>query len=110
MYTKKIFSLIMEESPEERKVVRMDQIYAVGGTFNEPSDFAKTVNRNLQILQTSDKYCNIKDIKFSIFNDHRYTNAAPIYLAFIVAEIDVDITPEPETKGKRRRKKKKKKR
>ena len=99
----------MEESPEERKVVRMDQIYAVGGTFDEPSDFAQAVNRNLQILQTSDKYCNIKDIKFNIFSDHRYTNAAPIYLAFIVAEIDVDITPEPEVKGRKRKKKKKKK-
>jgi hypothetical protein len=97
----------MEETPEERKIVRMNQIYAVGGTYDEPSDFAQAVNRNLQILQDSDKYCNIKDIKFNIFNDHRYTNAPPIYLAFIVAEVDVDITPEPEGKGKKKKKKKK---
>ena len=97
----------MEETPEERKIVRMDQIYAVGGTYDEPSDFAQAVNRNLQILQDSDKYCNIKDIKFNIFNDHRYSNASPIYLAFIVAEIDVDVTPELEGKGKKKKKKKK---
>lgn len=99
----------MEESPEERKIVRMDQIYAVGGTFDEPSDFAQAVNKNLQILQSSDKYCYVKDIKFNIFNDHRYANAPPIYLAFIIAEIDVDITPEPEAKGKKKKKKKKRK-
>ncbi|MFW9952116.1 MAG: hypothetical protein ACFFKA_18500 [Candidatus Thorarchaeota archaeon] len=99
----------MEELPEERKIVRMDQIYAVGGTYDEPSDFAQAVNRNLQILQDSDKYCHIKDIKFSIYNDPRYSNAPPIYLAFIIAEIDVDVTPEPEVKGKKKWKKKRKK-
>lgn len=99
----------MEELPEEKKIVRMEQIYAVGGTYDEPSDFAQAVNRNLQILQTSEKYCHIRDIKFNIFNDNRYTNAPPIYLAFIVAEIDVDVTPEPEDKRKKKKKKKRKK-
>jgi hypothetical protein len=98
----------MEELPEEKKIVRIEQIYAVGGTYDDPSDFAQAVNRNLQILQTSEKYCKLKDIKFNIFNDHRYTTAPPIYLAFILAEIDVDITPEPELKGRKKRKKKKK--
>jgi hypothetical protein len=99
----------MEEIPEEKKIARIEQIYAVGGTYDEPSDFAQAVNRNLQILQTSDKYCQIKDIKFNVFNDNRYSNAPPIYLAFILAEIDVDITPEPEVKGRKKRKKKKRK-
>jgi len=98
----------MEELPEEKKIVRIDQIYAVGGTYDDPSDFAQVVNRNLQILQTSEKYCKLKDIKFNIFNDHRYTTAPPIYLAFILAEIDVDVTPEPELKGRKKKKKKKK--
>ena len=98
----------MEESSEERKIVRMEQIYAVGGTYEDPSDFAQAVNKNLQILQNSDKYCKLKDIKFNIYNDHRYTTAPPIYLAFILAEVDVDVTPEPELKGRKKRKKKKK--
>ena len=100
----------MEELPEEKKIVRMEQIYAVGGTYEDPSDFAQAVNRNLQILQNSDKYCKLKDIKFNIYNDYRYTTAPPIYLAFIIAEIDVDVTPEPELKGKKKKKKKEAKR
>ena len=99
----------MEESPFERRIVRMDQVYAVGGTFDDPSDFAKSVNKNLVILQDSDKYCKIKDVKFNIFSDPRYTNSPPIYLAFITAEVEVDLTPEPEPKPKRKRKHKKNK-
>jgi hypothetical protein len=97
------------ETPIERKIVRMDQIYAVGGTFEEPADFTRIVNRNLQILQGGGKNCQVKDIKFNIFNDLRFSNSAPIYLAFIVAEVDVDVTPEPEEKGKKKKKKKEKK-
>jgi len=61
------------------------------------------------ILRQSDKNIKVKDIKFSAFSDPRYSNAGPILLAFIIAEVDVDITPEPEDQGKKRKKKKKKK-
>jgi len=99
----------MEEITPEKKIARIEQVYAVGGSFTEPSDFVQAVNRNLQILQTSDKYCHIKDIKFNIFNDNRYANAVPIYLAFIRADVDVDVTPEPEIKKKKSRRRKKNK-
>ena len=95
-------------NPIERKIVRIDQVFAVGGTFEDPSDFTRKVNRNLMILHQSDKNCKVKDIKFSVFSDPRYSNAGPILLAFIIAEVDVDITPEPEDRGKKRKKKKKK--
>jgi len=81
----------------------------VGGTFNDPSDFARTVNNNLVILRESNKNCKVKDIKFNVFNDQRYTNTPPVYLAFIIAEVDVDVTPEPEIKKKKGKKNKKKK-
>lgn len=99
----------MEEVPEERKIVRIDQVYVVGGSFDDPSDFTNKVNRNLLLLHESKKYYKIKDIKFNIFNDQRYPQSTPIYLAFIVAEVDVDVTPEPEKKRKKKRKQKKKK-
>lgn len=99
----------MEDIARERKIVRMEQIYAVGGTYNDPSNFTKAVNNNLKILQESDKNCEVKDIKFNIFTDHRYTNSSPIYLAFIIADVDVDLTPEPEKKKKKSKKRKKKK-
>jgi hypothetical protein len=101
----------MEESPPIKKIVRMNQIYAVGGTFDDPSDFTNVVNKNLILLHESDKNCIIKDVKFNVFNDLRFPNNSPIYLAFIRAEVDVDLTPEPEiSKRKKKRKKKKKKR
>jgi len=96
-------------NPLERKIVRIDQVFAVGGTYEDPSEFTRKVNRNLKILHQSDKNCKIKDIKFSAFSDPRYSGAGPILLAFIIAEVDVDITPEPEEKSKKRKKKKKKK-
>jgi len=96
-------------NPIERKIVRMNQVFAVGGTYDQPSDFTRAVNRNLKILQQSDKNCKVKDIKFNTYSDHRYSGAGPILLAFIIAEVDVDITPEPEEKSKKRKKKKKKK-
>jgi len=99
----------LEEIAPIKKIVRMDQVYAVGGTYNDPSNFTKAVNRNLKILKESDKNCDVKDIKFNVFSDRRYIDAAPIYLAFIIAEVDVDLTPEPEGKKSKKRKEKKKK-
>lgn len=97
----------MEEEPPTPQIVRMDQVFAVGGTFEDPSEFTRKVNRNLVILNQSDKNCKVKDIKFSAFSDPRYSMAGPILLAFIIAEVDVDITPEPESRGRKRKKKKK---
>ncbi len=99
----------MEEETPIPQIVRMDQVYAVGGTYNDPSEFTRKVNKNLMILRQSDKNIKVKDIKFSAFTDPRYSNAGPILLAFIIAEVDVDVTPEPEDRGKKRKKKKKKK-
>ena len=99
----------MEDKSFEKRVVRMAQVYAVGGTFEDPSAFTRAINKNLVILQDSDKYCKIKDIDYTIFTDPRYANAPPMYLAFITAEVDVDVTPEPEITSKKKRKQKKKK-
>ncbi len=99
----------MEEETPIPQVVRLDQVFAVGGTYNDPSEFTRKVNKNLMILRQSDKNVKVKDIKFSAFSDPRYSNAGPILLAFIIAEVDVDITPEPKDHGKKRKKKKKKK-
>ena len=98
----------MEEETPIPQIVRMDQVFAVGGTFDDPSEFTRKVNKNLIILRQSDKNIKVKDIKFSAFSDPRYSNAGPILLAFIIAEVDVNITPEPEDHGKKRKKKKKK--
>jgi len=98
----------MEEETPIPQIVRMDQVYAVGGTYNDPSEFTRKVNKNLMILRQSDKNIKVKDIKFSAFTDPRYSNAGPILLAFIIAEVDVDVTPEPKDHGKKRKKKKKK--
>jgi hypothetical protein len=98
----------MEEETPIPQIVRMDQVYAVGGTYNDPSEFTRKVNKNLIILRQSDKNIKVKDIKFSAFTDPRYSNAGPILLAFIIAEVDVNITPEPEDSGKKRKKSKKK--
>jgi len=99
----------MENITPIDQIVRMDQVFAVGGTFNDPSDFTRAVNRNLMILRQSDKNCKVKDIKFSTYSDPRYSSAGPILLAFIIAEVDVDTTPEPEDHGKKRKNKKMKK-
>ena len=98
----------MEEETPIPQIIRMDQVFAVGGTFEDPSEFTQKVNKNLMILKQSDKNFKLKDIKFSAFSDPRYSNAGPILLAFIIAEVDVDITPEPDVHGKKRKKKKKK--
>ncbi|MBY9003491.1 MAG: hypothetical protein KGD73_05935 [Candidatus Lokiarchaeota archaeon] len=99
----------MEDIAPESKIVRMEQVFAVGGTYNEPAEFTRAINKNLIILQDSDKNCEVKDIKFNVFTDQRYTNSSPVYLAFIIAEVDVDLTPEPDTKKKKTKKRKKKK-
>jgi len=98
----------MEEETPIPQIVRMDQVFAVGGTYEDPSEFTRKVNRNLMILRQSDKNCKVKDIKFSAFSDPRYSSAGPILLAFIIAEVDVDITPEHEEHTGKRKKKKKK--
>ena len=98
----------MEEETPIPQIVRVEQVYAVGGTYNDPSEFTRKVNKNLMILRQSDKNIKVKDIKFSAFTDPRYSNAGPILLAFIIAEVDVDVTPEPKDHGKKRKKKKKK--
>ena len=100
---------IMEEEPPTPQIVRMDQVFAVGGTFEDPSEFTRKVNRNLVILNQSDKNCKVKDIKFNAFSDPRYSMAGPILLAFIIAEVDVDITQELEDTSKKKKRKKKKK-
>ncbi len=97
----------MEDETPIPQIVRMEQVFAVGGT-DSPAEFTRKVNKNLMILRQSDKNCKVKDIKFSAFTDPRYSNAGPILLAFIIAEVDVDITPEPEDHVKKRKKKKKK--
>ncbi|MEJ2252722.1 MAG: hypothetical protein P8Y97_24075 [Candidatus Lokiarchaeota archaeon] len=71
----------MEDDPAEKKIIRTDQVYVVGGTFSDPSDFTNKVNRNLIILHESNKDYKIKDIKFNIFNDPHHPHTAPIYLA-----------------------------
>jgi hypothetical protein len=98
----------MEEETPIPQIVRMDQVFAVGGTFDDPSEFTRKVNKNLIILRQSDKNCKVKDIKFNAFSDKRFSNAGPILLAFIIAEVDVDITPDDEEPSKKRKKKKKK--
>ncbi|NHJ20602.1 MAG: hypothetical protein EAX91_06670 [Candidatus Lokiarchaeota archaeon] len=99
---------IMEEESPRPQIVRMDQVFAVGGTFEDPSEFTRKVNKNLVILNQSDRNCKIKDIKFNAFTDPRYSMAGPILLAFIIAEVDVDITAELEDTSKQKKKKKKK--
>jgi hypothetical protein len=98
----------MEEETPTPQIVRMAQVYAVGGTYEDPAEFTRKVNKNLVILRQSDKNCKLKDIKFSAFSDPRYSNAGPILLAFIIAEVDVDIAEETEEPSKKRKKKKKK--
>lgn len=98
----------MEEESPSPQIVRMDQVFAVGGTFEDPSEFTRKVNKNLVILNQSDRNCKIKDIKFNAFTDPRYSMAGPILLAFIIAEVDVDITAELEDTSTKKKKKKKK--
>ncbi len=95
------------EKIEKPKIVRMEQIYTVGGNYDDPSEFTNMVNRNLKILYENDKHTKILDIKFTVSNDPRFIEHGMLYLAFIVAEVDVDLTPKVEEDGITRKKKKK---
>ena len=99
----------MEEITPFENIIRMKQVFAVGGTFDQPSDFTRKLNENLKVLRQSDNNLKVKDIQFSVYSDRRFSNSPPIYLAFIVAEVDVDIAEhEPISKKKKKDKKKKK--
>lgn len=92
----KIFELI--------KIKRMKQVFVAGGEFEQPADFIKRVNRNIQILMDSDRNPEINDIKFTVHNGSN----DKVYLAYIIAEVDMD--PEKtvnETYNKPKNKKKK---
>ena len=99
----------MEEITPFENIIRMKQVFAVGGTFENPSDFTRKLNDNLKILRQSDNNCKVKDIKFSVYTDNRYASSAPIYLAFIIAEVDVDLAPDQFEPVKPKKKKKKRK-
>jgi len=88
-------------------IIRMKQVYVVGGNYDHPSEFAKIVNKNLLILRNSDNNAKVVDITYTVNNDPRYSNYGPTYLAFITAEVDVDTTPKVEVDGITRKKKKK---
>ncbi len=40
----------MEEDTPIPQIIRMDQVFAVGGTYNDPSEFTRKVNKNLMIF------------------------------------------------------------
>ena len=98
----------MEENfIEEKKAVRrMKQIFIVGGNHKQPAEFAKAINRNIKILMESDRNCEILDIKFSVQNHPQYIDHGLLYLAFIIAEVDII---EKQDDGKKKHKKKHKK-
>ena len=98
----------MEENfIEEKKAVRrMKQIFIAGGNYVHPSEFSKVVNKNIKILMDSDRNCEILDIKFSVQNHPQYIDHGLLYLAFIIAEVDVIEKPD---EGKKKHKKKHKK-
>ena len=97
----------MEKITPFENIIRTKQIYVVGGQFDNPSDFTKKVNKNLNILRESDNNAKVIDINFSVHSDPRYGNYGPVYLAFITAEVDLDTTPKVEEDGITRKKKKK---
>ena len=93
---------------KEPKMKRMTQVYCVGGNYHQPSDFTKAVNRNIKILMDGDRNCEIVDVDFNIHNHPRYIEHGLLYLAFIVAEVDiVDKPASTENFGKKKRRKKK---
>ena len=93
---------------EKKPARRMKQVFIAGGNYNEPSKFATTVNRNIKILMDSDRNCDILDIKFNVSNNPRYIDYGMVYLAFILAEVDI-IEEEPEDLGRKHKKKHKNK-
>ncbi|MFX1274079.1 MAG: hypothetical protein ACFFBP_20410 [Promethearchaeota archaeon] len=84
----------------------MKQVYVVGGQYEDPAEFASKLNKNLNILRESDNNAKVLDIKYTVHSDKRYAGA-PVYLGWIMAEVDVDITPKVEDDGITRKKKKK---
>lgn len=93
---------------EKPKLKRMKQVYCVGGNYHQPSDFTKAVNRNIKILMDGDRNCDVIDVDFNIQNHPRYIEHGLLYLAFIVAEVDVVDKPlVDEEFGKKKKKKKK---
>ncbi len=96
----------MEKITPFENIIRMKQVFVVGGQYDDPSEFTRKVNKNLKILRDSDNNAKVIDIKFSVHSDPRFGNYGPIYLAFIVAECDVDVTPKTADDGITRKKKK----
>jgi len=99
----------MEENfiEEKKAVKRMKQVFIAGGNYVHPSEFSKVVNKNIKVLMESDRNCEILDIQFSVQNHPQYINHGMVYLAFIVAE--VDIIEKEADEGKKKHKKKHKK-
>ncbi len=82
----------------------MKQVFIAGGEYDEPAEFSRTVNRNIQILMDSDRNAEIDDIQFTVHN----SRFGMVYLAYIIAEVDVDENAVLNTKYSTPRKKKKK--
>ena len=101
----------MENNIEEkkRKIKRMKQVFITGGNYDHPSDFSKNVNKNIKILMESDRNCDIQDIKFTVTKDPRYIDYGMVYLAYIIAEVDIIEKPEIIDEKKHKKKKHKKK-
>lgn len=82
----------------------MKQVFVAGGEFEQPADFVRRVNRNIQILMDSDKNPEINDIKFTVHGG----GIDKVYLAYIIAEVDVDpATTVNESYNQPKKKKKK---
>lgn len=102
---------VEEDSNEiNNETKRMKQVFIVGGNHEHPSDFSRIVNKNIKILMESDRNAEIQDIKFSVQKDPRYIEYGMVYLAFIIAEVDIiDKQSPPEIEGSNKHKKKKRK-
>lgn len=97
-----------EPEQQEQDIRRIKQVFVVGGNgYEHPSDFTRIVNKNLKVLADSDKNVEVLDIDYNIFNDPRYREYGPTFLAFITAEVDVDMTPKVEDDGITRKEPKK---
>jgi len=96
----------MEKITPFENIIRTKQVFVVGGQYEDPSEFARKLNKNLMILRESDNNAKVIDIKYTVHTDKRY-QGAPVYLGWIMAEVDVDISPKVEDDGITRKKKKK---
>jgi len=86
-------------------IIRTKQVFVVGGQYDDPSEFTRKLNKNLMILRESDNNAKVIDIKYTVHSDTRYSGA-PVYLGWIMAEVDVDISPKVEDDGITRKEKK----